>query len=114
MVWRCDQDCVNIGARHQLPKIVVSLAIFIAIIVVHHLDKVVEVVFVHITRGHNAAIRLAHKGFCIAGSLRTAADDAQDDLLRRRFSSCGATVNKLRQYQGGRAGNDKTSPADFR
>jgi hypothetical protein len=61
------------------------------------------VILVHVARGHDPAILLAHQRLYIADPLRAAADNPHDDLFRRRFARGGATGDKIRR--------DKSSPA---
>jgi hypothetical protein len=114
MIGNRDHDGINIGSRQQLTEIVVSFAILVVVMFVHRLDNVVQVIFVNVAGGDNPAIRMAQKRICIVGALIAAADDTEEDLLRRRFASGGATGNQVRQNQSGAAGEEKTPAADGR
>jgi hypothetical protein len=76
-----------------MTAIVVTLAILVLVMVVDHTDHLVQVIFVHVARRDDLAIRMAQKVICIVGPLAAATDDAHDDLLRRRFAGRGATSN---------------------
>jgi len=71
-------------------------------------------IFVHIARRDDPAIRVAQKVICIVGSLAAAADNAHNDLLGWPSPGRGTARDKMWENEGSATGDEKTPPTHSR
>jgi len=114
MIRHRDHHRINVLARQQFAVIVIRLAVLVLIMIVHHLDCVLQMIRVQIARRDHLTICFREKRLGISRPLPTHADHAEVDAVGRAVLTKNGTGHDHRQGNRRPGGGDKMTTTDFR